>query len=421
MEVLIQAFILVLFAQWENCIEAHSLETSQITQAENSCFPFDEMKPSHLLYTGNSTSGTVPVLQFKISEITSFESEFEVRTFDPEGIIFFGDMGGEHNWFLLALHENLLEIQIQNNVARATIDMGLNISDGEWRKITVLKQDSSVIVKVGNERVLKVFEPGVHTDINREAGFLRIAIGALFPNSSVTLAFNPHFDGCLRNWNWVKKDAVILKQLLESSESQRCWQNIAPGTYFPGFGAGVFEAQVFFSNSTDPDAEGWKLVVELAFRPVMDHGVLFAIVDSQNNISFSISMDRTTQDLILTIGSRIAGSLNFPPSLCSGESQFQQLTLTKTKLNMIWGTDEKMWNISGESFEALQSAWKQPGTMVSLGGLPESCSAAFSSYFHGCMQMKIQGNPVDLDKASVKHGGIRSHSCPSTLDLGDGK
>ncbi|KAK6296831.1 hypothetical protein J4Q44_G00329730 [Coregonus suidteri] len=48
------------------------------------------------------------------------------------------------------------------------------------------------------------------------------------------------------------------------------------------------------------------------------------------------------------------------------------------------------------------------------------CSEGVSS-FHGCLQAKIQGVNVDLDLAEVKHGDVRSHSCPAALDVRDGK
>lgn len=44
-----------------------------------------------------------------------------------------------------------------------------------------------------------------------------------------------------------------------------------------------------------------------------------------------------------------------------------------------------------------------------------------SSSFRGCLQAKVQGVDVDLDLAQVKNGDIRSYSCPSALDIRDGK
>ncbi|XP_066565736.1 vitamin K-dependent protein S isoform X2 [Amia ocellicauda] len=398
MEVLCPIFILLVFlAPFEYCSEALPQDTLKPMEGENICFPYDDSKPSHLLFTGNSSAGPVPIMHFKVSEITSFVSEFELRTFDPEGIIFFGDLGGNRNWFLLALREKLLEIQIQNNVALTTVDGGPIISDGEWRKITVLKEDSSVIVKVADKTVVKVQEPGEQVEVN------------------------PHFDGCLRNWNWVQRDSSLLTQLLQSSETQRCWQNITPGSYFPGQGAAALDAQLFFMNFTTVGTGHWRLVLELYFRPVMDSGILFAVVDSQNNVTFSINMDQIEQTFVLTIRGEVFGTRSFPPGLCSGETQFLHLTLADNKLEMILGAEKEMRLVSADSFEALKSVWNQQGTMVYLGGLPDPYAPPSTSFFHGCLQMKIQGTLVDLDMATIKHGEIRSHSCPAALDLGDGK
>lgn len=71
-----------------------------------------------------------------VFKIYSFKSQFELRTFDPEGILFFGDIGGEHNWFLLALRKHYLEIQFPNDLSQTAITGGPVISDGEWKQVS---------------------------------------------------------------------------------------------------------------------------------------------------------------------------------------------------------------------------------------------------------------------------------------------
>ncbi|KAK6295807.1 hypothetical protein J4Q44_G00335200 [Coregonus suidteri] len=68
-------------------------------------------------------------------------------------------------------------------------------------------------------------------------GVLRISIGDLIPDSGVTLGLNPPLDGCMRSWDWVRQDSSILEQTLHDSKVQRCWEHIAPGSYFPGVGS----------------------------------------------------------------------------------------------------------------------------------------------------------------------------------------
>ncbi|KAG5836970.1 hypothetical protein ANANG_G00234300 [Anguilla anguilla] len=152
--------------------------------------------------------------------------------------------------------------------------------------------------------------------------------------------------------------------------------------------------------------------MELAFRPVEDTGVLFAVVDPHRNVSFSLSLYQHTKDLVLHLKDQVFGSSSAPPSLCSGESQFLQLQVRAGQVMTELGGDKVTRKLEEQDFRYLRAVWKQPGTMVYLGGLPEG-----SSSFHGCLQAKVQGVDVDLDLAQVKSGDIRSYSCPSALDI----
>ncbi|MGH0145664.1 UNVERIFIED_CONTAM: hypothetical protein FKN15_015299 [Acipenser sinensis] len=352
-------------------------------------------------------------------KLLNFKSQFELRTFDPEGILFFGDMGGEHNWFLLALRKHYLEIQFPNDLSQTAITGGPVISDGEWKQISIANLNSTIIVTVNKEEVIKNHQPMENEDVEGK-GVLRIGIGAIFPNSSLKLTLNPPLDGCLRNWDWVRQETPVLNRLIESSDSQRCWKSVVPGSYFPGYGAAQFESHLFIDNLSMKETENWSLTVELSLRPVVANGILFAILDLKNNLSFSIALNDTQQAFTLTFAGKDLGSLRFPPELCSGEFQVQQLILANNQLVLKSLEDEVIWNVA-DDFEALQAVWDQPGTTVYLGGLPDWDPAAVNSYYHGCMRVKIQGNRVDVDTAKNKYGGIRSHSCPANLQLGVGK
>lgn len=39
-------------------------------------------------------------------------------------------------------------------------------------------------------------------------------------------------------------------------------------------------------------------------------------------------------------------------------------------------------------------------------------STLVSAPYSGCMDVRVNGQPVDLDRAVHKHNDIRSHSCP---------
>lgn len=62
-------------------------------------------------------------------------SAFELRTYDPEGVLIFGDTEGGKDWFLLGLRDGRPEIQIHNQLAKVTINGGPRINDGAWHKV----------------------------------------------------------------------------------------------------------------------------------------------------------------------------------------------------------------------------------------------------------------------------------------------
>ncbi|XP_029628665.1 vitamin K-dependent protein S [Salmo trutta] len=381
------------------------------------CYSFVESRSSHLLYTGNSSVGNVPILEYKVTELTSFDSEFELRTLDPEGVIFFGDIGGQQNYFLLAVIHGNLSVQTSFGDGQVLVTSGPQISDGEWKKIAVMKHEGAVAVRVGSEAAVTVQQSAESQRAEIGNGVLRISIGDLLPDSGVTLGLNPPLDGCMRSWDWVRQDSSILERTLQDSEVQRCWEHIAPGSYFTGVGCVGFSSRVLLGNSSaEPDGADWTLSVELALRTVSARGFLFILVDTQNDYILSLKLNHPSQELMLSLRGTLFWSGSYPQTLCSGESQFLQLQVRPGQLVFGMGVTKATMRLTDGDYKLLKRVMSQPGSRVYLGGGPEGLSS-----FHGCLQAKIQGVNVDLDLAEVKHGDVRSHSCPAALDIRDGK
>ncbi|XP_038829859.1 vitamin K-dependent protein S-like [Salvelinus namaycush] len=381
------------------------------------CYSFVESRSSHLLYTGNSSVGNVPILEYKVTELTSFDSEFELRTLDPEGVIFFGDIGGQQNYFLLAVIRGNLSVQTSRGDGQVLVTSGSKISDGEWKKIAVMKHEGTVAVRVGSETAVTVQQSAESQRAEIGNGVLRISIGDLLPDSGVTLGLNPPLDGCMRSWDWVRQDSSILERTLQDSKVQRCWEHIAPGSYFTGVGSVGFSSLVLLGNSSaEPDGADWTLSVELALRTVSARGFLFILVDTQNDYILSLKLNHPSQELMLRLRGTLFWSRSYPQTLCSGESQFLQLQVRPGQLVIGMGVTKATMRLTDGDYELLKRVLSQPGSRVYLGGGPEGLSS-----FHGCLQAKIQGVNVDLDLAEVKHGDVRSHSCPAALDIRDGK
>uniref|UniRef100_A0A5F8HKY0 Laminin G domain-containing protein n=1 Tax=Monodelphis domestica TaxID=13616 RepID=A0A5F8HKY0_MONDO len=73
-------------------------------------------------------------MAFNLSQVTRAISSFELRTWDPEGVIFYGDTNPKDDWFVLGLRGGRLEVQMYNLWARLTVGAGPRLDDGHWHQ-----------------------------------------------------------------------------------------------------------------------------------------------------------------------------------------------------------------------------------------------------------------------------------------------
>ncbi|PNI36885.1 SHBG isoform 20, partial [Pan troglodytes] len=93
-------------------------------------------------------------MTFDLTKITKTSSSFEVRTWDPEGVIFYGDTNPKDDWFMLGLRDGRPEIQLHNHWAQLTVGAGPRLDDGRWHQVEVKMEGDSVLLKVDGEEVL---------------------------------------------------------------------------------------------------------------------------------------------------------------------------------------------------------------------------------------------------------------------------
>lgn len=67
----------------------------------------------------------------------SITSNFEFRTLDPEGIIFYGDTKEGQDWFVLSLQDGVPEVQIGKANILVSVKGGPKLNDGIWHKVRV--------------------------------------------------------------------------------------------------------------------------------------------------------------------------------------------------------------------------------------------------------------------------------------------
>lgn len=72
---------------------------------------------------------------FLLPPLTSFSAEFDFRTYDPEGVIFFAGGHLNSSWIVLAMHHGKLELQLKYGTVSRVTSSGPIVNDGQWRKV----------------------------------------------------------------------------------------------------------------------------------------------------------------------------------------------------------------------------------------------------------------------------------------------
>lgn len=67
----------------------------------------------------------------------SIKSSFQLRTFDPEGVVFYGDTKNGEDWFILSLKDGLPLMQISRGDILVSVEGGPKINDGKWHIVSL--------------------------------------------------------------------------------------------------------------------------------------------------------------------------------------------------------------------------------------------------------------------------------------------
>lgn len=86
--------------------------------------------------SGLKTTQTPVCLHLRrISAFCSIKSSFQLRTFDPEGVIFYGDTKNGVDWFVLSLKGGIPLMQIYRSGIYVSVAGGTKLSDGKWHTV----------------------------------------------------------------------------------------------------------------------------------------------------------------------------------------------------------------------------------------------------------------------------------------------
>ncbi|XP_029000016.1 vitamin K-dependent protein S [Betta splendens] len=376
------------------------------------CVKLYNHKHSEMLYLGEQFVG-LPVifLRFRLPENTKFAAEFDFRTFDPEGVILYAE-SSQDSWFMLGLRGGRIEVQFKNQHSFKVTSGGKAINDGQWHVVSVDELESSISVKISKEAVMSINSPeSLFTPTN---GMLetKVYIAGL-PNRTdiIIKPINPRLDGCIRGWNLMNQGASGVKEVIQEKKSKHCFVNVEPGSFFSGAGLAHF--------SIDYNASGsWSVELKMSIRPSTSTGVLFALV-YDNTVPLTLAVVAKGEDeanlQVFIDGVSVARLDSL--LLCYPERMTLLLNVTPSEIQISAESSNVSYVKSGvlqDSLRRLNSSMLNP-VRTYVGGIPDNVplsATPMSAYYHGCMDITVNGQQLDFDEALGKHNSITSHSCP---------
>uniref|UniRef100_A0A8K9WPC7 Vitamin K-dependent protein S n=1 Tax=Oncorhynchus mykiss TaxID=8022 RepID=A0A8K9WPC7_ONCMY len=359
-------------------------------QEITTCVSLTMKRNSRSLYLGRMFSG-VPVvrLRFRRRVQTGFSAEFDLRTFDPEGVIFFAGGHLNSSWIVLAMHHGKLELQLRYGAVSRVTSSGPAVNDGQWRKISVEEQGRSLVIKIDREAVMKIAVNGDLFTLKKGMHELNLTVGGVpFKEDSLINQVNPRFDGCMREWRWLTGEDTSIQETIKSNDNMQCFSTENPGTYYPGTGFALFN--ITYGGS----------------------GVCVCVcVCVCCDVCLTVCFSLPPQYVLVSVGDVIVASA--PAFLCDAEVHEVNVTVSgNLTILEVDGQPGQSHTTPGQETVDLSL----PSTTF-IGGLPDVplVSTLVSSFYRGCMEVTINGLALDLDEAFHKHNDIRSHSCPLTL------
>ncbi|XP_021570292.1 sex hormone-binding globulin isoform X2 [Carlito syrichta] len=328
----------------------------------------------------NNGPGQEPVMvfAFDLTKMTKASSSFELRTWDPEGVIFYGDTNPKDDWFVLGLREGRPEIQLHNHWAQLTVGAGPRLDDGKWHQVEVKIDGDSVLLRVDGEEVLRLRQVSGPL-VNKSQAVMRIALGGLlFPSSNLRLP------------------AQI--SVSAPTNIRSCNVESQPGTFFPPGTHAEFNLQ----DIPQPHAEPWAFSLDLGLEQATGSGHLLALRTPENTSWLSLHLQ--DQKVVLTPWS--GPGLDLPLVL----GLPLQLKLGMSRVVLSHGPKTEVLALPPLGLGPLLNLWAQPQGHLFLGALPgEDSSASF------CLNgLWAQGQILDMDRALSRSQDIWTHSCPQS-------
>ncbi|KAM4796368.1 growth arrest-specific protein 6 [Rhinophrynus dorsalis] len=387
------------------------------------CVSFATEKSWNFLYLGRVFSGNRVIwLIFKRKQPTRFEAEFDFRTFDPDGVIFFAGGHQDSSWIVLALRNGKLELQLKYNGIGRVTSSGPTINHGMWQRISVEELERNLVVKVNRDAVMKIAVSGDLFSRHKGAYQLNLTVGGIpFKSGELVQSLNPRLDGCMRSWNFLNGEDTSLQETVKMNQKMQCFLVAGRGSFYPGKGFALFNIDYMTLSNEKEEEKTWRVDVSAEINPATDTGVLFALVSEDMAVPLSLALidyhstaKVKRQFVILSVENIVVSRTEV--NVCD-KGHIVLISASKDHILLTFdGTiaEKDLHDSQLETVFTILNDHMQKGVKTYLGGLPDVAVTAtpVTAFYHGCMTMKFQNKTLDLDEAVHKHNDITSHSCP---------
>ncbi|KAJ8783245.1 hypothetical protein J1605_009328 [Eschrichtius robustus] len=164
-------------------------------------------------------------------------AEFDFRTFDPEGVLFFAGGRRDSTWIVLGLRAGRLELQLRYQGVGRVTSSGPIINHGSWQTISVEELERNLVIKVNKDAVMKIAVAGDLFQLDRGLYHLNLTVGGVpFKEKDLVQPMNPRLDGCLRSWHWLDGEDTTVQETVKVNVKMQCFSLTERGSFFPGSG-----------------------------------------------------------------------------------------------------------------------------------------------------------------------------------------
>lgn len=389
------------------------------------CVPFRVARSVKSLYLGRLFHRTPVVgLRLKRLQRVRLVAQFDFRTFDPEGVLFFVGGDPDGTWVLLSLRAGRLELQLHCQGLSRVTSSGPAINHGLWQTVSVEELSRSLVVKVNDEAVMNIAVPRELFRPHRGLYHLNLTMGGIpIPSSSLLQPINPRLDGCMRSWSWLDEEETTIQETVRGSPRMQCFLEVEDGSFYPGTGFASYSLQ-YARTSRDVGTDStWEVEVVARIRPAADTGVLLALVGANHTVALSVALvdyhstKRLKKQLVVLAVENVPLAL-MEIKACDGQEHVVTVSLKEgvatLEVDGTKGQSEVDAARLQERLALLERHLLQGAVRTFLGGLPDVpvTSVPVTAFYRGCMTLEVNGRLLDLDEASHKHSDITSHSCP---------